>query len=572
MGWRGPIVLALLAAGLAWLALRDEPAAPSESIAKPALQGRSIHRAERLRIRSGPERPTVVLVRGARGFRLVEPIEDEASNAFIDQLAAQWDAARLTRFAEAAELGDEGLRDKGLLPPRAEFAVEFDDGTTQQFELGTQALLPHEIYVRVGGVVHRGHLGLFSSLQGNVDDLRERLVLMHPPDQVEELTLVRRLQTGGEMQLGLARTASGWELRHPRRMRADAAQAWQLVQAISGILVEQFVPGNVSAVRGEPELRFIVRGAMGEEVVEFWREASGSLLGYAPHRDLHFRILSTDLSRIFEVPLDSLRSRLLLPFPVERLTRIRIEGEGREPLELRRGVGDGWRMHQPHLLDTDPTAVAELLAALRALVIEEFVDEFEADPARRGLDAAAIEVELTESTGRPPVRLRVGAAVEGRVLARRVDEEVHARVPAEPARLLRRSWNEYAGRDVLQLGLPGAVPRLEIRVRGGKRLLQLAPDGKWHEEGEPGVIAGAQEVVERLQELRATAVHDAGALPEPQQTIRFSLQRANGDELGWLEVSVRGDKTVVQSPRVPGVLFELRERDATLLTSFARGS
>jgi hypothetical protein len=561
MGWRGPILLAVAAAGLAWFVWRGERPAPADTLATPALQGRTLTEAIELRLEHGPERPPILLRRGGpTGFRLADPVDDVASAGFLDALAAQWDAAKLTRFAAAGELGDAGLRDKGLLPPRAVFLVRFEDRELR-FELGTQALLPDEIYLRLGDDVHRAPLALFSSLQGNVSDLRERLLVTSPPDQISRIEILRRRDGEPPSRLVLEREQRRWLITAPRKLRADTAMAVQVVQAVAGLRLDQFVPGNLN-VRGDPDLVLALQGQYGAERIEFWREPGGTWLGHATPREVEFRLHGADLDRAFELPLAGLRSRLLLATPVEQLVRIRIEGAGTTPVDLQRAAGGSWRLHEPQVLDTDPTPVLELISALRNLGAEEFVADPTADPAAAGLEQGALQLELTDQFAREPLRLIIGAEIGGRVLARRADESEVVQVPAGAAAKLRRPWTDYAGLDVLSVGLAGTIPRLEIRSPTRQRVLALGADGRWREAGSDVVVPGVADVVDLLRELRAERAHDLSAHPLLGPGIRFSLQRENGDELGWIAAHDVGGRLLVQSPRAPNVLYELRERDA----------
>lgn len=573
MGGRALLIL-LLVAGLLYglLHFSEQKDESPDSLLVPALGGRQLADATRLVLRGARDMQpyTIERVHGRR-FQLVEPIRDMLSMAFLDQLAATFESALLLPAYQKEEVTADLLRQSGLDQSIGLLEATFEDGVVR-LEIGLPGPLGGDVFVARDGVIYRGSQSLLSSLQGNPDDMRERLVFEHSVDLLDTITLERlvdreRAPEGRRETLSFVRTGPVWRLDKPIVARADTQAVNQWAATFLGMRVQQFVVGNLNP-RPEPDYRLKIQGVLGGETCDFWLQQDNSLMGRHPNRDLDFMLGPADYERLFQIPALQLRSRLLAPGSIEQLVRIKIMKAGRS-IRFDRGMANDVRLFEPLESETDPTAVSELLQAVRRVYTVEFVE----DPPADAFEGPVLDLELTDQMQPRPVTIRIGRSADADTFyARRMDESYVVKVPAEAVTPLHRPWPAYVSRSILVLA-PGIQVQRVAAYRGEARFdtapeieFQRGTDGRFRRVGEEETRPLVLELVDALKELRAAAVVDPATLPSlpPPQIVH--LMRDSGDVLGEIRVHVvpgeQGEKVYATTPRQSGVLFELRSRDA----------
>ncbi len=543
MGLRTIVVLLLLVASLVAVLWWTEQKPPVRDLAEvAALDGRSLGDSAVIRWQLEGRPPIEIRQRAGGQFALTEPVADLASPAYLRQIAAAWESARLRR---TPIVDDEAGRQKaGLTPPAATFAVDWPDGHKVLLEIGAPGPLGDGWFVRRDGVIWEGGEGLLTSLAVGIDGLRDPSVFRHGEASCSVLEFTQTPAGGKRETIRLERSGGDWRLAAPVQARADPDAAMQFLTAVLALRVDHFVPGMVRLPERQPEIEIFVRGDFGEEQLQLWEEA-GSVFGQLPGRGIVFTSDNRQYTSIFVNAIERLRARILVPMRVvaEELAEVTVDpGQGRgERLRLVRQTSAAeWRLVEPVDLATHPTPPSELVQAINNLRAYEFIPGAASEPSFGLVPERRLVLTLRAFERRETTTLWLGAELrrgdDAFVYACRADEPDNVvLVPAPPVDLLRRPFTDYAALDVWRLTVP--VERLELQSRGGEVIVYALTDGVWRKEGDPEPrpeVGGF--VNDVLRDLRGERAVDLRGQPLGTPDWLVSLRRANGDSFGELRL------------------------------------
>jgi hypothetical protein len=566
-GSRSLLFLLGIAGALAALlyATREVPQ-PQLDLDVPVLGTRQIWDAQTIQIRFGRGmQPYTFRRESQQRFVLVEPFRDVASHAFLQALAGIWHTARLLPNELPGPVDARQIAEWGLDDPVGLFEAAFEDGVVR-VEIGLPGPLGRDLFVRRDGVVYRGPQTLLDSLQATPEDLRERLVFDQETSDVNVVTLDRRVGTPGtddtrRERMSFRRLGSGWQMQEPLQARADGQSVVAWLSNLLGMRADNFVLGNLNPPTEAPDYRIEIDGSYGKEVCELWLREDNTLLGRKLSRDVGFVLEPADHPRLLQLPAQVLRSQLLLPGAVERYSRVQLQ-RGPRVVRFDRGMNDELRMFEPIEAPTDPTAIAELMQALRRVHATAFVEM----PPDDAFEAPTLDLGVVDPLAPRPVVVQLGREEGEFVYARRADEPFVVMVEKAAVEPLRRPWTDYVAKGVQQLTRGVVVERVVVRGDAGETTYAIGPDGRYRQNGAEAPTPRIGEVVDLLRELsaeRVMALDTVVAMPKPRSIL---LQRASGDVLARLDaydIVVDGSmRLVVATPRQAGALFVLRERDA----------
>jgi hypothetical protein len=565
MRWRGLLLLVLavgaLLAGL-WLT-RDKGEQPQQ-VQEPLLGTRRLSEARRIVIRNQPEVAPLVIEQEAGGrFILAEPVRDDLSEGWLRALLQSWDTAMVHRVFAPAEVDAALLRETGLAVPPAMVRAEFEDGGETALELGEIGPLGH-LYVRRDGGIYYAPADLLSSIQGTPDDLREHLVFRNRPQEVQRFVLRRKLADDREETLAIELGRDGYRLVEPVAVPASDPAARALLAQMLGLRLESFLSGNVGEEPQAADFTLEVDGERGPERVRLWSRPDQPLVGVHDGRGIAFTLPRRIEQGPFAITAEDLRTRVVIPFRVEQMQRLKLDPGARRgaALVLVRDQANELRLAQPVAAATNPGAIAALMQALRRLGAVEFVGPTPADLAPLGLAEPSLTLAIDGSMPQESASLRFGADVApagggDKVLtyAQVVGDELIVKVPKEAVDALRIAWHELVALQVYRNEARGEIGRVIYR-RGEKTAAYVrGEDGNWRREGEAAVLARLAEVVTELCDLRAQRAVAETEVPG-EGAIEVVLQRPNGDELRTLTLVPTGDRLYARQDRL-AVWFEL---------------
>ena len=192
---KGLLVLLLIAGGLAYGLWATRSQGQRAGVQTEALlEGRRLFDAQRIVIqRAADSKPMHFARPDPRApFSMLEPLVDLASEAFLENVRVVFDSAQKYFDAAASDVAAARLADMGLDQPRAFAEVRYPDRTFK-FAIGLEGPLMQDLYVLTDGKVWRTGLAVYSCLQSNVDDARERRLIQSNPGDIRKLTLRRRV-------------------------------------------------------------------------------------------------------------------------------------------------------------------------------------------------------------------------------------------------------------------------------------------------------------------------------------------------------------------------------------------
>ena len=331
--WRRAVdvVLIVIAIVLVGLVVATRQRATTSELAARARNLLGVFREESL-ARIAIERPTgrIVLtsVRGSAdagtnehdGWQLVEPVEQDASAARMQDFLAALDHATVERRIEPDAVDRAQF---GLDAPELVLSLEMGD-VSYRLVFGREAPAPPgAVYVEVtgSGVPRRGVVLVdhhtWERLDVTLDDLREPQLLPYPARQLARIQLEG---TGGKRRL--RRDGSRWRFDGMQGdRRTDRTLTDLIVSALAGLSAEQPLEPRVAreALEGHPRVRVEATpsgdsppvvlavggecpGRPGEIIV--WRSAPNSRAACAPR--YVFETLSTPAERLVATRLFSI--------------------------------------------------------------------------------------------------------------------------------------------------------------------------------------------------------------------------------------------------------------------------
>lgn len=580
MGVRGTLVLLLLLVGLGlvlwWSESRGEEggAALTESV----LDGRSLLDADRIVVRPDPDAVPIEFERGGEagaGWHVVEPVRDLASAAVLEALRVAYDGAQRVVAYEPEDVDAALLAETGLDTPRASLRVEWPDGGVVGLAIGLPGPFGHDLFARrvepgASQRIYRVQTALRNALQLTPADARERLVFRSGIGVVRSIRLVRRGDDGAEDVLGLVRRGTAWVMREPAALRIDQTQTDGFVRAVLGLRIDEFLPGRPQEglapidPSAPPDVRIEIEGGPQSEQVDlYFLEGRAALVGHNHLRALWFTCETRGYEQVVEIPIRTLRAYWLFQGPVDELQTIRLLPSDAPPLELERRTGSEFRLLRPIAYDADPTAVSELLQALRSLAVVEFVADDVQDMAPYGLGEDALVLEVERRRARPD-RILVGddAGPETTWL-RRADEPHVVTVPRGVVERLRRPWWIYVDRQLLRIANSERVHKIVRTLPDGGRVeFERGGDGRWRKGGEGDPLPLVADIFDMLRDLRAADVLPAAELGELTPRGAIELVTQLGQVVGRCELAETADGRAACSVQdAPGVRFLLSARD-----------
>lgn len=581
MGLRRTIIFLAVIIGLLALLYSTEIGTPeAEGLGTSLLENRRLLAADRIIIKPSGDRVQLELFRARDGyFYLEEPVKDLASGSRLTAIAGSYDSARIFVIYEGDEVTGKILEETGLGEPQGYLQAHFADGKSIRIEIGLAGAMGNDLYIGKEGKIYRGEISLQTSLEGNPDDYRERILIRNRPSQVRLMKISRNGKSGRET-LVLERRADLWVLTEPEQLRLDQRVAKNLFASVMGLRADQFVPGRLNTgsldpgqgPEQEPDVVVEIEGLAGKERLEFFVQGQGALLGRALSRDILFTCDSGTYSNVFSIPIQQIRARWLLPFSIDDVDRIKFDPglEAGAVWELVRRANAGFRLQQPVEAETNATAVSKLLQVLREFFVQSFVADGSKDLARYGLDHGYLSVQLHDAKMGRTLTLHLGDDQDQDLTyLRRADEPHVVTVSKVVADRLRWHWTEYLSLVALEIKNHLRVERIECS-RGQATSVYLRDQGEWRRQGAEAAIAIDRfgeffdDVLRDLVGRKAIDPASAVALPE---ALELRLMRAGGQAVDQLLVYDLGEQRVLVRRSETGALIELTRRDARDLLS-----
>ncbi len=540
-------------------------------------------------------------VRAGAGWRIVDPITDEANESLIrtilNTLAGM--TKELVRAKKGVTLGF--LKECGLEEPKGWIEVR-GERKRVKLAVGGEDVVPGMAFVLIDGDIYRAPIGLESLIKQNLDDVRNPYLFRNRAEGITEFVLDRRSEGGGRLKIRIQSKGLGFEILEPFRARAGTLAVRSLLKRLLSVRADRFRTTRDMNPKlfEDPWLRVEVQGSLGREKVMISdllpSPKKNKLLGLPSNATTVFGkregrpyLLELDpkaLGRSLVQPIESLIDQVLWTFDPVKAKRVHLRRPGGAngfPVGAKKlpgfvlesnGEAGGFRLIKPILIQGEPGPLSDLFQALRHLRVQGLLQGEEAKKALALFQPPDLEIRMVPGPQVRAPEVRVFLKLDGRrLLARRDGESLVFVVGSKPFPYLRKPWWTYVERIAFRL--LGTQPVQELVVEQGdkKVVFRADPQKGWLRDGvlEPDF----QDTLDSIKRLRAGRplgpIERIAKKPPLLATFRFFGPRPSkgrsGKDLGVLRLygEAKGDKPLLAHEKGSAILFELSRGRSRLL-------
>ena len=395
------------------------------------------------------------------------------------------------------------------------------------------------------------------------EDTQSKKLLQLKPEDVTELTL-----TYPDKQIALKKTAAGWHMQKPLDVAADPSAVTNMISALSDTELRRTLDGESKSLEtyglDKPETVITIGLSNGKTLpgVRVGKAAPVGFSAYAhiegsPNVVLVPSIFQTGMKR----DVKDLRDKTIVDFKDDDVQTIELATPDTTTEVVR--DGEAWKIAKPAEYKADATEIKALLAALKGVRAEDFVDQ-PAALSEYGLDAPRAKISVVVGADNTRKELWIGPEKakdkKNVVYVKRADADTVYEVGSWIWGGLNKSVSSLRDKTVLAFDL-ASLATVEVGRRGGEayrvvkeqgKAPSKSPDGKGPEvAAEPTwKLDGAKsskalpigELIEDLHGLKGyeVAAEKPGnlaqfGLADPELT--FSLIDGAGKPLGRILVS-----------------------------------
>src|SRR6266852_2258458 len=207
------------------------------------------------------------------------------------------------------------------------------------------------------------------------------------PKDVEGVTIARKGET-----VRLKRTADGWEMLEPLRVRADRSAVDDMITGLATARMDREIdpnpakPADFGLDPPEAEVRLEVKGAAAPLVLRVGSKNPTGVWVYAREgAKPAVMTMSESVARDTARPVADFRDRSVIAFDRRNLTGLDLEVAG-DHVSLAADEPGKWRIVKPRALRADADVVADFLEKLEGAKAIEFADDAPKTLAPYGLD------------------------------------------------------------------------------------------------------------------------------------------------------------------------------------------
>lgn len=531
---------------------------------------------------------TIKLVKDpSAGWMLAEPVRAKAEQRTVDEVLEGLVEGKRERVVaeQAGNLADFGLSEPSLV---VEATVK-DAAAPTVLQIGAQTPTLSGYYAREGEQAKV--LMIPNSLQAKfnktVFNLRDKTVLAVDQNQVKRL----EVQHGEQLIAVEAGGDKEWKLVAPLEAKADKAKVTDLIGAINGAKVKEFIeetPQDLAKYGLNPpkwRLTFFLGDDRAEKTLLLGDEdtAKGGLNAKRSATDNVF-LVDTKLAEKLPKEASDWRDRRLLAFKREAAEKVEIvAGDTTTEVVCVENCGkipdDRWRITRPIEAKADAVKVRTLLRNIEELKAKAFISEAAADLAPYGLEAPAAQLRVWLKDTAAPITVLVGrddAEKEG----------AYVKVPDKPAVYLIDARDRqdlvkqardlrdlkllaFKARDVRKIEL--ARPERDVVIEGdGETWSQVKPEKAKLDGYKVRSLLWKLEDLEFKEEWPAGAVAaETHGLDAPVATVTLWL--AGGKKVDTLKLGrpVEGKEWIYAQLESSPMLYAV---DAKVLNDLPKGT
>ena len=490
-------------------------------------------------------------------WRMLEPLPSDTETWVVTGLVSRIASLQSDASFSAGADGQLSAAAAGLAPPQAKFTIVDKDGKEFALEIGKQAALSNNTYVRVAGsdTVHLVGFDLKREYEKDVNDYRRKTLCRFQSNDAVRVEIQH-----GDQRYELTRgDDKNWVINAPVKTYAQNDKIAALVGKLAGLRVEEFVedaPQSLTAFGlDQPFLTMTVTTQTKRTLPPEQNEAStqpaepkfetvtntfGLQIGwYADTKQERRYVKLLDqpwIASVKQTDIDALvpalgqwRDPRVTRVTATDITAVELTVAGQTASLTKQGVvwsGTG------DLAQADQAAVNALAEAFEDARALDYVDQPGA-PSEYGLDNPRAELKVTTRGAVEPLTLRIGSNTpSGRNTYVQVAGQASVLViSAKQADALIATPLSLRSRAIFSENVAD-MRRIEL-TRGSQRFVLERQDGQWRmtePDGAPPDPASLRELENDLSRLRAKQVvgkddFAAYGLAPPLLTVKFAVQK-----------------------------------------------
>ena len=340
-----------------------------------------------LELRKKNSQPIVLTKNSSGTWQITQPKALSADQSAVSSAISTLSSLDSERLIDKKA---SDLKAYGLDQPAVEIDVTEKDNKTQRLLIGDETPTGSAVYTMLAGDPRIFTMASYreTSLDKNLNDLRDKRLLTVSPDKVSRLQLVRKNQ---EIEFG--RDKDEWQILKPGPLRADSVQVGELIGKLTDARMDlsgsdkdldeaasafagaaQVVTAKLTDQSGTQELQ--VRKSKSKDT--YYAKSSVVEGAYK---------IDPSLGQALDKGLDDFRNKKLFDFDLGEPAKIEMHS-GAKAYFLSKGGPDWWSNGKK----MDAGGVDDFVSKLRDLTASKFVESGFADPT--------IEITVTSDDGK----------------------------------------------------------------------------------------------------------------------------------------------------------------------------
>ena len=407
-------IRSLIVATLIFLALGgtlywSEHRKPTDESAKvsadtpPAILKLDEATINRLELKKKDAEPIVVAKNTSGTWQIAQP---KSFNA--DQNAVSGAISTLSTLNSERLVEDKpsDLKQYGLDHPAVEVDITEKDNKTQRLLIGDDTPAGGAVYAMLAGDPRVFTMASYNktSIDKNLNDLRDKRLLPVSPDKISRLELTR---TNQEIEFG--RNKDEWQILKPKPLRADSVKVGELVGKLTDARMDlggsdKDLKDAASAfLHATPFATTKVTDQSGTQQLQV-RKNKGTYYAKSSVVDGAYKVDSS-LGQALDKGLDDFRNKKLFDFGFNDPSKIEIHN-GSKAVFLTESGSDWWSNGKK----MDPGSIQPYISNLRSLAASKFVESGFANPT--------IEVTVTSDDGKRVEKVSIAKSGGGYIASR----------------------------------------------------------------------------------------------------------------------------------------------------------
>jgi len=360
----------------------------------------------RVEIKKKDAEPILLTKTGSGDWQISAPKALAADQSTVTGVVSTLSSLNSERLIEGKAAD---LKTYGLDQPGVELDVSEKDNKTQRLLIGDDTPAGSAVYAMVAGDPRIFTMASYnkSSLDKNLDDLRDKRLLTVNADKVSRIELIRK-----DQDIEFGRNKDEWQILKPKPLRADSFEVGELARKLTGARME--LSGS------EDDKKAVGAFAQGSVIAnaKLTDESGTQVLEIRKIKDNYYAKSSvvegvykvgTDLGQALDKSLDDFRNKKLFDFGYSDPDKIDLHS-GAKAYFVTKGGADWWGADGKKL---DAGSVQELISKLRDLTASKFVDS--------GFTQPEMEATVVSSDGKRVEKVLISKSGNGYV-ARRENE------------------------------------------------------------------------------------------------------------------------------------------------------